>query len=132
MKKRKLILGELRSPYERENYERVSDWYRAYRNDERNHFTKDGLKYSKIIAACRMKIDNAEKVLVFVEGPKGLKVGDTLLDEKESEYTIEGFEMLRLTIDIPEWYGKVTGVLLQGSDTTVGEYLAKKPDFITT
>lgn len=78
-----------------------------------------------------MTINNAERALVFIEEPKELKVGDTLLDEKENEYTIEGFEMIRLAVDIPEWYGKVAGVLLRGGDTAVGEYLAKKPDFRT-
>lgn len=129
MKRRKVTLGELRSSYEREDGGSVSDWYRAYQNDKRNHFTKDGLKYSKIIAACRMTINKAERVLVFIEEPKELKAGDILLDEKENEYTIEGFEMIRFANAIPEWYGKVAGVLLRGSDTAVGEYLAKKPDF---
>lgn len=125
---RKVVLGKLCSFYDNGNGGTISDWYRAYRSDTQNRLWKNGLLYTKIIARCEMTIGTAEKVLVFIDFPEGLKVGDVLLDENDNEYLLEGFEMIRLAVDVPDWYGKVAGVSLHGRNAAIGNYLTKKPD----
>lgn len=125
---RKVVLGKLCSSYDNGNGETISDWYRAYRSDTQNRLWKNGLFYAKIIARCEMTIGMTEKLLVFIDFLEGLKVGDVLLDENDNECLLEGFEMIRLAVDVPDWYGKVSGVLLRGRNAAIGNYLAKKPD----
>lgn len=125
---RKVALGKLCSSYDNGNGGTISDWYRAYQSDTQNRLRKNGLLYAKIIAQCEMTIGTAEKLLVFINSPERLKVGDVLLDENDNEYLLEGFEMIRLAVDVPDWHGKVSGILLRVRNAAIGNYLAKKPD----
>lgn len=126
-RKIKYSFKEVKSPYKVRNTDTWNDIYQRYTEDNDKIFEKDELTYYRIIECREFKI-NSMSMLVTLDYKMNLKVNDKLIDENGVTYDIKGFEMFRISIDeFPEWYSKVTFVLLDGNPYGIGYYLARFP-----
>ncbi len=104
----------------------MDDYYTAYKNDTDKHIDTDGIFFSKIISRCEFYLREDNILLVTFEPRGRIQTGDILVDEDDREFKVKGFEMLRISGKIPEWYSKIVTVIIQGKDYTIGKYIAKK------
>lgn len=105
----------------------IDSWYEAYKKDPNSAFFKDDRLYSKIIFRCEFYRREAYSLMVFIEPIEKLSLEDVLNDEKGNEYIVTGFEMLRFA-HVPEWYPRISPMIITGNTYDIGNYLSKKPN----
>lgn len=124
-KKHKSVFGEFYSPYMTNEKTNMDSWYEDYKNDPDKLITINGLQYSKIIFRCQFYREEDYSLNVLIDPPETLEPKDILVDENGNEFVIKGFEMIRFST-IPEWYPRITPMLITGQTYDIGNYLAKK------
>lgn len=124
--KKKELFKNFYSPYTEDDMETMDDWYERYLEDENRKILVNNKYFSKIIYRCEFHIKKDFCLLVAIEPQDKLYKGDVLIDECGNEFTIDGFEMIRFSGNIPEWYSKIVPVSIVGKSYDIGEYLAKK------
>ena len=125
-KKQKKIFGEFYSPYATENKKNMTEWYEANLLDSEKYLVIDDRVYSKIIYSCEFYVYDPPALLVAVDSMDKLRIGDILEDEQGREFTIKAFEMFHFVGEIPEWDLRVSHIVIQGKDYSIGEFLRKK------
>lgn len=121
----KASFGKSFSPYMTEEKIDINSWYEEFKNDPDKTTILNGCVYNKIIFRCEFYIAEPCSMIVFIDSPDILRLEDILMDENGNEYVIKGFEMFRFS-QIPEWYPRITPMLIQGSTYNIGRYLTKK------
>ena len=126
MKNTELIFHHIRSSYDtdKQNHNFI-DFYRRYLQDKDATREIDGLIYYKIIDLYEFGRKKSS-IMALLDTRMHLKIGDILVDENKSKYTVIAFEMPHIPCDIfPDWYLKINFVILDGNPYQIGEYLAK-------
>lgn len=125
-RKPELVFRVIRSPYKIESSEHsINDLYQKYLQDKEATIEINGLTYYRIIDLYEFRIRNASTIAVL-DNKMNLKIGDVLTDENGQIYNIISFEMFRISSAVfPEWYLKISFVVLDGDPYKIGNYLAK-------
>lgn len=126
MKNTELIFHHIRSSYDtdKQNHNLI-DFYRRYLQDKVATREINGLIYYKIIDLYEFRRKKSS-IMTLLDTRMHLQIGDILVDENKSKYTVIAFEMPHIPYDIfPDWYLKINFVILDGDPYQIGEYLAK-------
>ena len=126
MKNTELIFHHIRSSYDtdKQNYN-FSDLYQRYLQDKDTTKEINGLIYYKIIDLYELRRKKSS-IMALLDTRMHLQIGDILVDENKSKYTVIAFEMPHIPIDVfPDWYLKISFVVLDGNPYQIGNYLAK-------
>ena len=128
MKKHKLKQPKFEviyEPYRFADNDTFGDMLKRYINDDAMSIQKD-LVYYRAFQIIRTTI-KGHRLIVALSNQIALKLGDTVIDDRENEYVVKGFEMIRLVSGtFPEWYKIISFIVLQGTTENVGGYFAKQ------
>ena len=125
-KEKKKTLGNFYSPYKSATNQTMAEWYEEYKNDAERSIKINGITYHKIISRADFYIYDEPTLLVDVEPNEVWHIDDTLIDECGREFKIKCFAMMRYSGDLPEWHLKISNILIQGQDYSIGNYLGKR------
>ena len=116
----------LRMPYESESTDTIEIQYHRYLEDKDRILEICAERYFKIIQLWILDVKTTY-LIAALDNEMKLKIGDLLYDENGEEFMVISFEMLHLsTSSIPDWYWKISFVVLDGNAENVGEYMCKK------
>lgn len=72
-------------------------------------------------------IDRKPISVAVLDNDMQLRMNDILIDENGNTFTVKGFEMFRfVTNEFPDWYLKISFVMLEGDFNNMGDYLSHK------
>ncbi len=123
-KKNNLIIKPIHNPYQCKENNSIGIIYSKYINDKNRLMIKDNRTFYKVLQSFLFQIKTTD-ILALVDKKMNLHINDILIDENNNTYKVKAFEMINFNCtDFPEWYTKITPVLLSGNPNTMGEFLA--------
>ncbi len=120
--------GDFYSPYQNGKRTSLDDFYEAYTQDSDKTISIGQKIYSKIIFRSRLPIKNKHQLSIVFCPSDTVHMHDTLIDEKENEFTVIGVEMLEFSKSIPKWYRKHVPLIIEGNVDNIGDYLTLKKE----
>ena len=114
------------SPYCEAETENMEIWFERYKNDPENTMVFNGLVLKKIIYRCNLCIRDEWTTHIIFVPDISLKIGDILIDENGSDFTVKSVEMIRFINRVPEWYINAAPIVVSGKNENIGSYLRVK------
>ncbi len=128
MRKRKrntfIHFGPVGSPYMTADKESMDEWYALYLRDGAGSIDENGSDYYRIISVRAVSTDRGEFILVCVDRKLKASIGAFCRDETGNLFRVRAIEQIHFCGPTPEWYRNTLGLLLEGTDVAIGEYLA--------
>lgn len=126
MKKKNSFMhvGSVSSPYKTSDKESMDDWYTSYLMDGAGSIEENGSDYYRVISTRMLSTERGEFILCYVDRKMKVSIGSCCIDELGNTFHVKGIETIHFCGSTPEWYWRTHGLLLEGTQSATGEFLA--------
>ncbi|MGN0620176.1 MAG: hypothetical protein ACI4J7_14270 [Ruminiclostridium sp.] len=114
------------NPYQADEKDTFSDIFFRYCNDKFGEIEIDGIMFYRALQIIKTNIRGRHHLTIALSTNMNLKIGMIIIDENSNEYEIKGFEMYRFSADFPDWFLKISFVMVTGNNENIGTYFSVK------